>query len=443
MILSTLTRMFADAGARRLLVKDLAENDNSKNQVYLGSNFEAVNLLPTRGITADVSGKSRIFKAKLDFKWIDNAGNLHDAPGAQLILYPQYPEVRMSGFLAGCKNAPSELMASRIKGRLLFLGITATGTILGHIVGPDDPICRELANRSDLERTGVFRDIPVTQLAHEDSRTILLRALSTIHRKGWINSKRLRPDGTPGPCESPNCGGYTLEAELGITPNGYSEPDIWGWEIKQHTVPSFDRSLSGIITLMTPEPTGGWYSSRGVESFIRKFGYKDKMGRADRWNFGGLHRIGEANGSTGLQMTLRGYDAGSRKITDPAGGLMLLDKSGENAAEWDFAGLMSIWNRKHAQAVYIPSLKRDEPRLQYQYGQVVHLGNGTDFLRFLGALSEGHIYYDPGIKLEKMSSPKPVVKRRSQFRIKFKELGSLYKSFEEVDISTTKNLRQS
>jgi len=27
-----------------------------------------------------------------------------------------------------------------------------------------------------------------------------------------------------------NRGGYTLEAELGITPNGYSEPDFMGWE---------------------------------------------------------------------------------------------------------------------------------------------------------------------------------------------------------------------
>jgi hypothetical protein len=31
---------------------------------------------------------------------------------------------------------------------------------------------------------------------------------------------------------SSNCGGYTLEAELGATPNGYSEPDFMGWEIK-------------------------------------------------------------------------------------------------------------------------------------------------------------------------------------------------------------------
>ena len=44
---------------------------------------------------------------------------------------------------------------------------------------------------------------------------------------------------------------------------------------------------------MTPEPTGGHYKIHGVESFIRKFGYPDKMGREDRLNFGGVHKVGE------------------------------------------------------------------------------------------------------------------------------------------------------
>ncbi len=32
-----------------------------------------------------------------------------------------------------------------------------------------------------------------------------------------------------------------LEAELGVTPNGYSEPDFMGWEIKQFGVKKFDK----------------------------------------------------------------------------------------------------------------------------------------------------------------------------------------------------------
>ena len=43
------------------------------------------------------------------------------------------------------------------------------------------------------------------------------------------------------------------------------------------------------------------------------------------------------------------------------------------------------------------------------------------------------MYYDPGIKLENASS-KPVVKRRSQFRIASKHIAELYNSLDEVDV---------
>ena len=40
---------------------------------------------------------------------------------------------------------------------------------------------------------------------------------------------------------------------------------------------------------MTPEPNGGVYSAEGVIKFIRKYGYPDKSGKIDRFNFGGIH----------------------------------------------------------------------------------------------------------------------------------------------------------
>ena len=53
-----------------------------------------------------------------------------------------------------------------------------------------------------------------------------------IHELGWIESKRLNSDGKAISYRAPNGGGYTLEAELGIVPNGVSEPDYLGWEVK-------------------------------------------------------------------------------------------------------------------------------------------------------------------------------------------------------------------
>jgi hypothetical protein len=41
-------------------------------------------------------------------------------------------------------------------------------------------------------------------------------------------------------------------------------------------------------------------------------------------------------------------------------------------------------------------------------------------------MAVGNIYYDPGIKMENVST-KPKIKKRSQFRMKSQFLGELYK----------------
>lgn len=85
-------------GATRIYAKNLAPNDNSKNQVYLGGDFSALNIIPHGEIYSDdtaVAGAVRDrAKAKVNFFWVDEAGR-HHAPDAGLILYPKYPEVRM------------------------------------------------------------------------------------------------------------------------------------------------------------------------------------------------------------------------------------------------------------------------------------------------------------------------------------------------------------
>jgi hypothetical protein len=188
---------------------------------------------------------------------------------------------------------------------------------------------------------------------------------------------------------------------------------------------------------MTPEPTGGFYKSAGVEAFIRKFGYPDmtgQAGREDRLNFGGVHRVGGYHERTGLGIVLQGFDTKSGKIKDATGGITLMNMNGEEAAIWHYADIMKHWNRKHAQAVYIPSLSSKVPELSYCYGNLIRLGLGTDFLLYLKALSSGKVYYDPGIKLENASTT-PRTKRRSQFRIKSADLPTLYHEMKTVDLS--------
>ena len=425
MNLSQLQAIFAANGCSKIYVKKLSANDNSKNQVYLGGSFQILNVFPISNILTEDAGEwnRERFKASLNFSWIAEDGNLYPASNAQLILYPKYPEVRFSGFLVRCEKPPSELMTQRLADRLLFLAATDTGKVIGFVCSPLSTIFQEFNNLPLTEEFGVFSVINLQGTLHSKQR--LIDELRRIHDLGWITSKRLDKTGAILPCLSPNCGGYTLEAELGITPNGFSEPDFLGWEIKQFGVTNFERLNSAVITLMTPEPNSGFYISHGAEAFIHKYGYDDKLGRSDRKNFGGIHKSGERHITTGLKLKLIGYEEASGKISNVNGMIALVDSNENTAASWSFSSLLLHWNRKHNQACYLPSLSISDPDKKYMYANKVILGIGTDFQLFLQELAKGNIYYDPGIKLEKISSI-PKIKKRSQFRIKSNNLRQLY-----------------
>ena len=445
MNLKTLIKIFSNKACNKIYVKNLAANDNSKNQVYFGGSFDILNIIPAGEITTDIDGKRirESFKAKLDFYWINENGDAIRTNHSQLILYPDYPEIRFSGFLLGCKEAPSELMRSRIVNRVLFLGVGEDGKTYGFVTGPDSEIANEFASLKSLPNVGVFKEISIERGRIElNSKGKLLAELKRIHSLGWIDSKRFDSTGNILPCISSNCGGYTLEAELGITPNGFSEPDYLGWEVKQFSVKDFKKYNSAIITLMTPEPTHGFYVDHGVESFIRKYGYNDKLGREARLNFGGVHKYGKITHSTNLRMMVVGFDSESRKITDTHGYIGLHDARENIASSWSFVSLIEHWKKKHSNACYVPSMNRKDEKLfpfskqQYSYGNNIILGSSTDFTLFLDQIVKGNIYYDPGIKLE-LEIPekrKQNIKRRSQFRIKSGNLSNLYNNNEIVNL---------
>ncbi|MET1410736.1 MvaI/BcnI family restriction endonuclease [Roseibium sp. HPY-6] len=436
--LSGLIKLFQEHGAIRFYAKKLAPNDNSKNQVYLGSDFSALNIIPHQGVYTDaddVAGSKRDrAKAAVSFAWVNENGRF-EAPNAQLILYPDYPEVRMSGFLKGCKEAPGDIMRVRDTGRVLFLGISPSGHVIGHAVGPDHSLAREIHERKDLHQTGVFLEL-LAEPEAGDTRERLLETLTRIYRKHWIPSQKLGADGFSHPYRARNGGGYTLEAELGISPNGYAEPDFLGWEIKQYGVSDFKSFRpKSPVTLMTPGPTGGFYRESGVTGFMRRYAYADKSGRSDRYNFGGVYACDRGyHAETGLQLRMIGYDVDTSKITDMTGGIALQDRNGEVAALWQFTGIIDHWNRKHAQAAYVPSLFRTPPP-EYHYGPRILLCERTDLTLFLKAIADGAVYYDPAIKIEDASTDTPAIKRRSQFRIRHDQLTRMYHQSEIVELA--------
>lgn len=449
MNLDQLTTLFAKAGAIKLYAKSLAENDNSKNQIYFAGAVETLNVFPSKQIFAENTKKGPSFKALLNFGWLQESGEVAPAPNAQLILYSQYPEVRFSGFLMGCAAGPNQLMVDRARarsgtpelreqlaGRVLFFGVTGDRRLIGFVAPGNSPVAAEYRSKSFPAAFVVFREVPLPNVLDDSLlRSKLLEELKRINRLGWIDSKQLDSDGRLKPCNAPQCGGFTLEAELGIPKNSDAEPDYLGWEVKQYSVDSFDRiESSKPITLLTPEPTGGFYKDHSVEAFVRKFGYADKNGKADRFNFGGRHFVDKVCAATGLTMRLHGYDSGTGQIKDANGCLALVSSSEEVAAAWDFRKILEHWSHKHTKAVYVPSMSRDSSVRQYQYGNKVRLAEKTDAFKLLRAMALGAVYYDPGIKLENASSPKPSTKRRSQFRVASKDIATLYEKLETVEV---------
>lgn len=422
-------------GVTILFSKTLASNDNSKNQIYLGEGFGALGLLPVGEVRPDVSEKGReILKAALRFLWLHADSPPSLAPNAQLILYPQYPEVRLSGLLLGSRNAPAELIASRELGRVLLLGIATDGKVIGAVAGPSSRLASEISRLANLETVGVFSKIPLSDDVLQP-RERLLQELRRVHLKGWIEGQALDSRGSLRPCNSSNCIGYTLEAELGVARNGFSEPDYLGWELKASQSQDLTSLLpSKAVTLMTPEPDLGLYRNDGPDRFVREYGYPDRLGREDRLNFGGVFRIGRRHPLTGLTLSVSGYDSAVGKIESATGAIELRSDNGTLAAGWSFSKLTKHWNRKHAQAAYVPGLCRINGLRRYSYGSTVVLGEGTDFLLFLSALVSGSVYYDPALKIEGATSATPRVKRRSQFRIKAGRLGELYQTMTQIPL---------
>ncbi len=415
-----LKNRFKSLGATRIFCKRLSENDNSKQQIYLGGSFEVLSFFAHEGIVAFPEFKYPNFKAKLNFFWVET-DSVEKAKGAQLILYPAYPEVRLSGFLSGCRTAPSKILQPipkeirrGIDGRILVFGTTSDGRTLAYLAPEKSSIARELTDLFALEISqSLFLELTIA-VGSDQNKAKVLTALKAIHAAGFHPSSKLNKLGERTAYKALNGGGYTLEALLGIIPNGRSEPDYCGWEIKSYS--------TSRITLMTPEPNGGVYYQRGAKEFVKKYGHQVEDGSL---YFTGSHKVGVMCQSTGLTLRLNGFDINNHKIIDVGGALELIDADGQTAATWAFAELLCHWNRKHAFAAYVRYTKQKEQNA-FKYETPVLMGEHTEFNRYLGALGSGAVIFDPGTKVTEPKSSKSKVKARSQFRISVKNLNLLY-----------------
>jgi hypothetical protein len=433
MSLETILSQFSSNNVNEIYIKFLSANDNSKNQIYLAEEF--VQILPAKNTVLKVQYSKKkkaqeyIFHNQLSFFWLMDKGPV-SAPKTKIIFYPQYPEVRFSGFLAGSKDAPSDLVGKRTSvERVLFLGSDPDGKSFGAVKKLTAPLKKEILSACTIWRTpknGTDAKFFYKELFNNDPVATISNAIRKIHKRGWLESCRLK-DGVMIPYKARNGGGYTLEAHLGISPNGRSEPDFQGWEVKQH---AHNKS---VITLMTPDPDKGFAFLKGTKEFVLKYGYPDKKGNPNRKNFGGVYKNGAVpHKKTGLKLIVNGYSNGV--ITDAKGSICLIDKRNEKVAEWSFEKIMVHWTRKHFKAVFVPSEKKEvSGNVFYRYLRNISIGQNSKFIHFLNLIEKGLIYLDPALKYE-LTGSREETKTRYQFRIKKKDLPKLYHLFQELDL---------
>lgn len=439
--LEQLRALLRGQGVRTAYVKLLSrKQDNEKNQIYLGAGLAGItNIFPATiharsGSQSTAKRKSLAgqpkLEAQLDFAWLDANGKRLDAPGARIIDYFQYPEIRLSGTLKG-RGSPAALRRreqAEFGQRILVMGTAGDGKVLGLVLtARDDPLVEDFPDLSFVPGSGVLRLLTVDGDVAKSPADQLRTEITAIVRGGWHTS-RINRGGVVQPFSGAQGGGYTLEALLGVAANGNKKPDRHGFEIK-----SFSGSR---ISLMTPTPDGGYQGTHSFREFMERWGRPGEKGDDSR-RFTGLYKCGSINPKSGLSLRVAGYDATADSFTDAANVAVELfhAATGEIVASWSLEKLANCWNEKHANALYIAFEGRvGRNGAEYRYAGSWVTGHGTDVLRLLRAIHRGLVFYDPADTIYADDKPKV----RSQWRINSRDLpaamAGLYATSETVTV---------
>lgn len=411
--LDILRTFLLSMGINRFFFKRLSENDNAKNQIYLGGSFDVIQNIPFGNIYVEQGLKKPVYKASLDLWWLDGTGNSAPALYSQLIMYPKYPEVRLSGFIRDCSLAPAEYFkevpkasrTGRPDGRILILA-PLKQRVYAYLAIPGSQLSFELQK---ISHEGLLGTV---ETGIQSSRDELISLLRDAYGRNPHELVRMFADGSIRPYIGKNAGGYTLEALFRIKPNGEPVPDYKGWELK---------CLSGsVVTLMTPQPDGGIYNEIGNDEFVRKYGHVTKDGRK--------YFTGKSTTSAreaGRRLVLYGFDSKTCRITDEKGFLGLVDNDAL-LASWSFPHIIGHWNTKHNQVCYVRYEKLEDKKNMINYFPDVLLCEKTSAIMIMKAIANGLVYFDPGCKEGKA---------RNQFRTNYPRIVDLYEKSELICLS--------
>lgn len=467
--LAEITTQLRAQGADRAILKVLPKNANDKNQIYFASSFSPLynnfdlSLAERGGSTSQTKDHSvpgsNIPEAVFNqFAWVKRDGTRVKAKNVKVIVYTQYPEARLSGFLSVENTMPQSLSVAYTKAnskskRLLVLGRLPGGACVG-MVYLDMPagLLKEIAGLPRLEKSKVCKVLQIDQGGGEKLFGQLARVVSRP-----LKGCRLDTSGNTLPFTGTQVCGYTLEHALGIIPNAGKDGDIYGIELKTHTQVK--------ATLFTPEPDFGLYT-QSFEGFMRKYGYESD----GALRVTGIHRAGVRCAKSGLTLRIREYhtaaleDSGIDWIRNEQGDkqpfpynpatpltaklgaveVVLEEDDGFVAAGWSLERLMNNWGVKHNEVIYISAEKTVNPNVdevaggfeyQVMFSPEVIWCRETSAEHLLKAINSGVIYLDPAPKFVPSEPSKN--KRRAQWRVNdiTKAVAVLYERTEVRDLS--------
>tara|TARA_Y100001970_G_scaffold33670_1_gene41881 strand:- start:5064 stop:6488 length:1425 start_codon:yes stop_codon:yes gene_type:complete len=466
--LNEISKMFSDNGVRVIYFKHLAKKvDNDKNQISLGSSIKGLgSLFKSKTVMGNITKSTRkkyskkesiIYYGLLDFYWILPNGKKEKAPKTKIINYLQYSkdgEARLSGFVSGSPNSPPALRRTkqeRFGHRILCLGSNDLGEVYGYVLTEkDDKIVDNFPELPKHDSIPLLEYISTHNLKLENKqiqspRNLLLEELREIYNAGWHDSVRMKSDGSVIPYRANNGGGYTLEALLGIKPNALKKPDKYGFEIK-----SYGATSNARISLMTPTPDEGDAGELSFSEFMIKHGWKS---RSDDYKFvftgpfkESLEKIYSKehnNYPNSMTLLLNGYDDHKGIWVDQSKiNISLVKKNYQSfVAMWSLQKLISSWEEKHAQAIYV--CRQRNSKNQYKFSSNVYICTGTSIWKLLEATKKRIVCFDPAhdvyLKGHK-KHPKGKENNRPQWRIsasksKLKHnLEALYETVETVDL---------
>ena len=192
---------------------------------------------------------------------------------------------------------------------------------------------------------------------------------------------------------------------------------------------------------MTPTADCGEEGKLTFREFMRKFGWPGKKGDG-RIVFNGVFRYKKPNTNSKYFIDISGYEENTKEFDDILSSIIvcLLNENFDGLVSgWSFQKLLDGWSKKHMSACYVEYQKKayafDGHDAKYCFTGRVFICEQSTIFKYLNAIVENNVYYDPGHEIKATGESKV----RPQWRLSVTQklgnkLNGLYEKVTETSL---------